>query len=113
MKTIFKVSLFSLFIIACSEKNINKYIIPQEKLIPILCDFHIFDAASKQGIIPNNRNNLVRHKHYKSILKKYKIEKTKFDSTLKYYSFRPKEYKIIYEKVESELIKKLEKNQLE
>ncbi len=113
MKILFKLSLFSLFIIACSEKNINKDIIPQEKLIPILCDFHIFDAAAKQGVIGNNRNNLVRHKHYKSILKKYNIRRAKFDSTIKFYSLRPKEYKILYKKVESEVIKKLKKNQSE
>lgn len=113
MRKFLKSSLFCLFIIACSEKDVNNYIIPKEELIPILCDFHIFDAASKQGVISNNRNNLVRHKHYKSILIKHKIERTKFDSTLKYYSFRPKEHKKLYEKVESELIKRLEKDQSE
>ena len=113
MKTIFKICLFSLFLISCSSNEINLYIIPQEKLIPMLCDFHIFDAAARQGVIANNRNNLVRHKHYKSILTKYKIKRARFDSTLNYYSFRPEEYKIIYEKVEFELIKKLEKNQSE
>ncbi|MAW65429.1 MAG: hypothetical protein CMD18_04450 [Flavobacteriales bacterium] len=113
MTTIFKIGLFSIFLISCSSKEINLYIIPQETLIPMLCDFHIFDAAARQGVIANNRNNLVRHKHYKSILKKYNIKRAKFDSTLIYYSFRPKEHKILYEKVESELNKKLEKNQSE
>ncbi len=113
MTTILKIGLFSLILLACSSKEINHFIIPQEKLIPMLCDFHIFDAAARQGVIANNRNNLVRHKHYKSILTKYNIKRARFDSTLNYYSFRPKEHKIIYEKVESELIKKLEKNQSE
>ena len=113
MKTTFKLSLLGLFLITCSEKDINKDIIPQEKLIPILCDFHIFDAAAKQGVIGNNRNNLVRHKHYKSILSKYNIKRAKFDSTIKFYSLRPEEYKILYKNVESELNKKLEKNQYE
>ena len=79
----------------------------------MLCDFHIFDAASKQGVISNNRNNLFRHQHYNSILVKYKIERSKFDSTISYYSQRPEEHKILYQKVEASLVEKLEENQAE
>lgn len=105
--------VFISIVLSCSKKETNTYIIPQDKLIPMLCDFHIFDAASKQGVISNNRNNLVRHQHYKSILLKYKIERSKFDSTITYYSQRPEEHKILYQKVEAKLIEKLEENHAE
>tara|TARA_Y100001968_G_C18900978_1_gene500669 strand:- start:31 stop:372 length:342 start_codon:yes stop_codon:yes gene_type:complete len=113
MKTISTTILICVLIFSCSSKEINNYIIPQEELIPILCDFHIFDAASKQGVISNNRNNLVRHQHYNSILLKYKVERSRFDSTINYYSQRPEEHRILYQKVESKLIEKLEENHTE
>ena len=113
MRPILILSIYCLFIFSCSQKEKNKFIIPQEKLIPMLCDFHIFDAAAKQGVINNNRNNFVRHQQYKSILIKYDVKRAKFDSTIRYYSKRPIDHKSLYKKVESELIKKLEKNQSE
>ena len=113
MKKKIQTFLILALIISCSKKETNKYIIPQEELIPILCDFHIFDAASKQGIISNNRNNLFRHQHYNSILLKYKVERARFDSTINYYSQRPEEHKALYQKVEAKLIEKLEKNHAE
>ncbi len=113
MRKILKTGLILSTLISCSEKEINKYIIPQEALIPMLCDFHIFDAASKQGVISNNRNNFVRHQQYNSILLKYKVERAKFDSTINYYSHRPEEHKTLYQKVEARLIEKLEKNHAE
>tara|TARA_B100000401_G_scaffold239603_1_gene162475 strand:+ start:2632 stop:2973 length:342 start_codon:yes stop_codon:yes gene_type:complete len=106
-------NLICILILSCSQKETNTYIIPQEELIPMLCDFHIFDAASKQGVISNNRNNLVRHQHYNSILLKYKVERSKFDSTISYYSQRPEEHKILYQKVEAQLIEKLGENHAE
>ncbi|MBI33847.1 MAG: hypothetical protein CMP67_00605 [Flavobacteriales bacterium] len=105
--------LITLLCFCCSTTETNEYIIPEEQLILMLCDFHIIDAAAKQGVISNNRNNLVRHKHYKSILKKHQIERVKFDSTIIYYSLRPEKNIKLYQKVEAELIKRLEKNQEE
>jgi len=111
MKHTIYIVLFTLFISACSNKEVNNFIIPQENLIPVLVDFHIVDAASKQGVISNNRNNYIRHSHYNGILESFKIERTRFDSTMRYYAERPEEHKLLYEKVEAQLIKKLEKNQ--
>lgn len=113
MKKTISITFLYLLIISCSKNEKNTYIIPQKDLIPILCDFHIFDAAARQGLIKNNRNNLIRHKQYKSILSKYKMERTRFDSTINYYSQRPEEHKLLYQKVETQLIKKMEGNHTE
>lgn len=79
----------------------------------MLCDFHIVDAASKQGAISNNRNNFIRHSHYNGILLNYNIERARFDSTIQYYAARPDEHKRLYEKIEAKLIDKLEQNQID
>ena len=111
MKHTYYTLLLALLIASCSDKEVNNYIIPQEQLIPALVDFHIVDAASKQGVISNNRNNYIRHSHYNGILESFRIERARFDSTMRYYAERPEEHKLLYEKVEAQLIKKLEKNQ--
>ncbi|MFL2581962.1 MAG: DUF4296 domain-containing protein [Flavobacteriales bacterium] len=110
MRKILTTALILALFLSCTRKEINKYIVPQKELIPMLCDFHVFDAASKQGVISNNRNNFVRHQHYNSILLKYKVERARFDSTINYYSQRPEEHKALYQKVEAKLIEKLEEN---
>ncbi len=93
-------------ILSCTEnKNVpNTYIIPEEKMIEILKDFHITDAASKQGVISNNRNNYIRNQQYLSILSKHEIEKARFDSTIIYYSERPEDFKKLYDRLENEMI---------
>lgn len=113
MKHILKIFILSVLLYSCSGEETNSYIIPKEELIPVLLDFHIINAASKQGVIGNNRNNLVRHQQYAGILEKHKIEREKFDSTMMYYSYRPEEYKIIYEQVEAGIVEMLGKNQLD
>lgn len=113
MKNIFRISILIVFFVSCTNKEANIFIVPEDILIPMLCDFHILDAASKQGVISNNRNNLVRHSHYNSILLKYNIERSRFDSTIQYYTQRPIEYKALYEFVASKIINKLEQNQID
>jgi len=73
-------------------------------MIEVLKDFHITDAASKQGVISNNRNNYIRNQHYLSILSKHDIEKERFDSTIIYYSEKPEEFKKLYDLLENEMI---------
>tara|TARA_B100000768_G_C11205232_1_gene343532 strand:- start:328 stop:669 length:342 start_codon:yes stop_codon:yes gene_type:complete len=113
MKNIFRISILIVFFVSCTNKEANIFIVPEDILIPMLCDFHILDAASKQGVISNNRNNLVRHSQYNSILLKYNIERSRFDSTIQYYTQRPIEYKALYEIVASKIINKLEQNQID
>lgn len=107
MKNIIIGTFFCLFIFSCSTKEEdNKYIIPEKDLIPILVDFHILDAASKQGVIQNNRNTYARHKHFKGILLNYNIKRERFDSTIKYFAKNPVTFKALYEKVEAVLARK-------
>ncbi len=101
--------LLILFSIACSPKEeTNNYVIEKEKLINILYYMHVIDASSKQGVIDNNRNNLVKHRQYKGILIKYDVDRARFDSTMSYYTKRPDQMKVIYEKVEAKIIRKFD-----
>ena len=113
MKLTLKTLILSILLYSCSSDDVNNYIIPQEDLVPALIDFHIINAASKQGVISNNRNNLIRHQQYAGILEKHQFERARFDSTMLYYAQRPEEYKLIYEEVEAQIIRMLEQNQVD
>ena len=95
--------IFVVFFISCSGDEVNNYIVTDEELIEVFCEFHLIDAAAKQGVLKNNRNNLIKHKQFKAILVKHKIEHKRFDSTLSYLSQRPKKFVKLYEKVERRL----------
>lgn len=109
MKKAFLYITLILSIISCSEpEEKNNYIIDNDKLIDILYHFHIIDASAKQGIIDNNRNNLIRHKQYAGILEKYDVTRAEFDSTITFYVKKPDQMKLIYEKVETRIINKFD-----
>ena len=98
---------FILLLFSCSRDEVNNYILTDEELISVFSDFHLIDAAAKQGVLKNNRNNLIKHKQFKAILKKYQIENERFDSTLSYLSQHPNKFVKLYEKVERKLVEDL------
>lgn len=105
MERIIYITFLITLIISCSQENIPpKSLLSKEQLIEVLYDFHFVDAASKQSIIANNRNNKIKHAQYKGVLEHHKISKEQFDSTLNYYISIPEELKVIYEKVEQKFI---------
>lgn len=104
MKHIKFLFLISIFFISCSEETeVNNYVLNQEQLVEVLYDFHLIDAASKQGVISNNRNNQIKHAQYKGILEKHNIGKAKFDSSMTYWINQPEMLKVIYEELENKL----------
>ena len=105
MGRIICITFLTALIISCTQENIPpKSLLSKKQLIEVLYDFHLVDAASKQSIIANNRNNKIKHAQYKGILEHHKISKDQFDSTINYYIARPEEVKMIYEKVEQQFI---------
>ena len=114
LKTMLKTYYFlflSTFLLSCEENKPNDFILSEEQLVPILADFHLIDAAAKQGVLQNNRNNFIRHKQYKSILHHHKVEEERFDSTLNYFSNHLDQFSEIYQKVEQKLVEDLSKYQ--
>lgn len=106
MKNIWLIALGCTFF-SCSPKNINTYVLNDDELIDIFCEIHIIDAAARQGVLKNNRNNVIKYKQFKAILLKYNLERNRFDSTLIYLSQHPNKFVKLYEKVELRLVKDL------
>jgi hypothetical protein len=99
--------ILSAFLVSCSTNETNNYVLSDDALIEVFCEIHLMDAAARQGVIKNNRNNFIKYKQYKAILLEHKIELNRFDSTLIYLSHNPDKFVELYEKVELRLIEKL------
>jgi len=111
MKTSILAFVFVLFLASCGGSESSglgfdtALIIPEDSLISIITDIHIVDAAAKQNIIPNNGNNLMKYKEYKAIFEKYGVSKTRFDSTINWYTRNDKKFDKIYDKIIENLVK--------
>ncbi len=92
--------LFLLLLNSCSKKEtIPAEIIPKDTMVAVMVDLYIADAilmnpntSSKLGNVPSNAL-------YNSILKKYHISKSRYDSSLAYYTEHIKMLNEIYENV--------------
>lgn len=108
-----KVIFLFMAIVSCQtpETPAPANLIAEEKLIAILADFHIIDAASKQNIIANNHKTLVKHEQFLGVLKFHNVSKTEFDSAISFHKDNPTHFLKMYEKVEQTLKEEQEKLQ--
>lgn len=104
MKIIYVISLI-LVVFGCSSNDLERPsdIINDDKLIEILADFHIMDAASKQNRIKNNHKNYVKYKQYLKILKMHKVSKEQFEKSIDFQKQNPKDFEQLYIKVTDRL----------
>ena len=94
-KTIYWLLAVFLLFAACNNDRV-----PRNKLVKILVEMYLYEneIPLALGIRADSA-----HIHY-SVFTKYDITKAQFDSTLHYYSTRPKELKSIYESVNKRLV---------
>lgn len=109
MKNIFLliISLFiTLTITSCKNENslilnIDKPddLLSEDSLINVLVDIHMADAIISQSTFVNEEKKTFTYSAYGNIFKKHNISKTRFETSLGYYSASPDELHKIYEKV--------------
>jgi hypothetical protein len=96
MRTTLIIFGLTLLLASCGSPNDrgsdfeSDLVIQEDSLILILKDLHLMDAAAKQNVIPNNSNTHLKYQEYKAILEKYKVSRTRFDSTIHVYSLHGK-----------------------
>lgn len=105
-KTFFLISFIFLF--SCGEEVIEKPIdlISKEKMIDILYDLALINAAKTTGPQVMEDRNFVPMQF---IYDKYEIDSIQFVSSDLYYASLPLEYEDIYKKVENRIVKEKEK----
>ena len=95
MKKIMLIFSCVLFIAACNNNRIT-----HGKFVKILTEMYLYEHEIPPHLGPTADSTHI----YFSIFEKYGATKAQFDSTLQYYSERPREMKSIYEKINKNLV---------
>jgi len=97
--------LLPVYISSCaSNSDATSEIIPANVIdsltfAKVLADMHIMDGGAKFQAFPDNRIAANKYSQNLGVLKKYNLDKAKFDSTLVYYSAHPDKFDRVYNKV--------------
>ena len=80
------------------EKNMPKDedIVSEEKMTEIIIDLNLIDGAIKAN--RHNIDSIKTNAFFESVLEKHKLSEELLDKNLKYYTQRPEEMELIYEK---------------
>ncbi len=94
--------IFFLSFLSCNkvENNFQKDIINREKIVKIIVDIHIADAAISVNSVYKRKKIEEIKSYYSSIFEKHNITKKEFETSIAYYT----ENTDIYEKICEEVI---------
>jgi len=98
-----------LLTVSCrSDRNaVPMEIIPEKTMTSLLMEMHLTDALlTKDPRIYNQKTGLTGN-YYPSLLQKYRVTQAQVDSSVRWYVKNPRIYNRIYEKVVSDLEKRL------
>jgi len=104
-KKVFLIFLISIVFFSCKKKheNLPSYIIPKEKFIYLLVDYHLAQGISSTYDFRKKTKQLNKISLCDSVIIAYGYTRAMFDSSIMYYSKNIKEFDEIYEKVITEL----------
>ena len=93
--------LLSLLIItvSCHTKSKKSPIIPQERFISLLMDYHLANAISYTHVFDEKTAKYKEYNIKDSVLKNHGYTRADFDSTVAYYATVPDKFEIIYDSV--------------
>lgn len=96
-----------LLVFSCAEKLIERpeNLIPKDKMVDILRDLAILNAARTTNVAILQRNDVELMPY---LYAKYGIDSTQFSDSDRYYASVPEDYADIYAKVEARLEKEKE-----
>lgn len=100
----FVVTILSLLLVySCVQKN-KEYIIPHDDMISIVTELHIANAMyTLPDIVEEDLSVYDSVQYYNEILKKHGYSREQLDSTFLYYTENLKEFKDLYNNVETRL----------
>jgi hypothetical protein len=105
-KIILGLLALTLFYTSCNEDMSEKppRLISRDKMVDILVDIHLSDAAFQSRRYSNEKlSAYTESDFYYSILKKHHLADSVFETSLIYYSSKPKEFEKIYTRVINQL----------
>ncbi len=104
-RTIALIILIIFFHYSCGQKKEvpPPYVIPKERLIFLLVDYHLAQGITNSYSFRERTKNIERINLCDSVIIAHGYTRAQFDSTLQYYSARVEEFDRIYERVVTEL----------
>lgn len=100
-------SITLLMILSCGQKEVKipSHIIPEDKMVEVIKDIQLLEAAHKDmGLFGLEKQNVI-DTSYVIIFNKHEIKASEFDSSHNFYTQYPKLYEQLMDKVEHELSK--------
>ncbi len=104
MKKLILLIAVVLFYVACQQNNLPKGIIIKEKMINVMLDMQLTDAALNQ-VYNTDTMKMQAHSRYNYVFNKYKIDSAMFTNSLKHYSKDPIELDSMYTLVSDSLLR--------
>src|SRR6476646_7295037 len=99
--------LFSILtlLVSCGSKtnSVPSRIIPKDKMVDVLVDIHLAEAASDNHGLTKPEINLMMASRYDTIFQKHEITFEQFKSSYDYYMNHPDEFSDIYSEVVNKL----------
>jgi hypothetical protein len=82
-----------------NKKDLNSIIIPEDKFINLLVDYHLAVSVSYSDYYRQKTKNINQMNINDTVLKSYGYTKANFDSSVSFYSGNPEKFDAIYDKV--------------
>lgn len=88
------------FVIACNnKKEIQKPVIPENRFISLLVDYHLAQGISNSSFVRQKLRDYKEIAFTDSIIKQHGYTRAIFDNTVLYYSKYPDKFDALYDKV--------------
>jgi hypothetical protein len=101
--------LLLLFLASCGSEekgaSIPENVMDKNKMVAVLVDFHLAEAALKRAEQQGQDVNNLSVKYYSLIMKKHNMNSKKFNASLNFYNSNIKDYYKIYQNLVTELSK--------
>jgi hypothetical protein len=99
MKQVLVLVVFLLFACQFIKEKKPQTVIPEDKFIILLADYHLAQGIATTSTFAKKTKNVGHISVTDSIIKKYGYSKAQFDSTISWYSADPDKFEAIYDKV--------------
>jgi len=99
MRNILKLALVLFLVLASCGRTPPRYLIPEEKLVPMLVDFHLVYALQQSPDFSDVIEMADSLDPYSNIFEKHGYTKTEFDTTLYWYTRNPEYLEEVYNDV--------------
>jgi hypothetical protein len=93
------ITLVLVSLAACKDSKSSKYIIPPEKMVPVLMDMHLTYALQSSSELRKLAREVDSVDVYSYVFNKHNISRIRFDSTIAWYSRNPELFTDIYDQV--------------